>query len=75
MSASFFASPTRQRSRGLPPVALGHTHISDAVARSPDGGATLDLSKLGLTELHEQGAEELAGNLAEGTGEQQPVSR
>ncbi|KAL0947467.1 hypothetical protein HGRIS_013573 [Hohenbuehelia grisea] len=41
-------------------TSLGSYHISDALLRSPDDGATLDLTKQNLTEVGESGAEELA---------------
>lgn len=42
------------------PVQLTRAHIVTALSRSNDGGATLDLTQLGLTDLGEEGAEKLA---------------
>lgn len=47
-------------SSSLPSTSLGHEHITDALLRSPDNGATLDLAKKNLTDVGEFGAEELA---------------
>ncbi|TBU65619.1 RAM signaling pathway protein-domain-containing protein [Dichomitus squalens] len=44
----------------LPSLSLTRDHITDALAKSPDGGATLDLAYKGLTDVGESGAEELA---------------
>jgi hypothetical protein len=42
------------------PSALTQAHINEAISRSPDNGATLDLSHLGISDVGEEGAEELA---------------
>ena len=39
---------------------LNHVHISLALLRSDDNGATLDFSHKGLTDVGEYGAEQLA---------------
>jgi hypothetical protein len=44
----------------LPPTSLSSSHISDALHRSTDNGATLDLAKRNITDVGESGAEELA---------------
>ena len=44
----------------LPSLSLTRDHITDALAKSPDGGATLDLAYKGLSDVGESGAEELA---------------
>lgn len=44
----------------LPSLSLTRDHLTDALAKSPDGGATLDLAYKGLTDVGESGAEELA---------------
>lgn len=44
----------------LPSLSLTRDHITEAFAKSPDGGATLDLAYKGLTDVGESGAEELA---------------
>lgn len=44
----------------LPSLSLTRDHITEALAKSPDGGATLDLAYKGLTDVGESGAEELA---------------
>ncbi|KII89252.1 hypothetical protein PLICRDRAFT_110138 [Plicaturopsis crispa FD-325 SS-3] len=41
-------------------TSLSLEHITDALAASPDGGATLDLTHKNLTDVGESGAEELA---------------
>ncbi|KZT28456.1 hypothetical protein NEOLEDRAFT_1129232 [Neolentinus lepideus HHB14362 ss-1] len=43
-----------------PSTSLTHVHITEALLRSPDKGATLDLSHKGLTDMGESGVEELA---------------
>ncbi|KAI9057861.1 hypothetical protein FKP32DRAFT_1597815 [Trametes sanguinea] len=43
-----------------PSQSLTRDHITEALAKSPDGGATLDLAYKGLTDVGESGAEELA---------------
>ncbi|KAA1471075.1 hypothetical protein DENSPDRAFT_837000 [Dentipellis sp. KUC8613] len=56
--------PFQHRRRpSSPPVAstsLNHIHIAEALLRSEDNGATLDLSHKGITDVGEYGAEELA---------------
>lgn len=42
------------------PVSLSSAHIAEAVSRSPDGGLTLFLSKLGLSDIGAHEATELA---------------
>ncbi|TFY66661.1 hypothetical protein EVG20_g4426 [Dentipellis fragilis] len=52
-----------KRRPSSPPVAstsLNHIHIAEALLRSEDNGATLDLSHKGITDVGEYGAEELA---------------
>ncbi len=44
----------------LSSLSLTRDHITDALAKSPDGGATLDLAYKGLTDVGESGAEELS---------------
>ena len=44
----------------LPSLSLTRDHITEALLKSPDGGATLDLAYKGLTDVGESGAEELA---------------
>ena len=44
----------------LPSLSLTRDHITEALSKSPDGGATLDLAYKGLTDVGESGAEELA---------------
>ena len=44
----------------LPSVSLSRDHIIEAVKKSKDAGATLDLAHKGLTDVGEDGAEELA---------------
>ncbi|CAL1705031.1 unnamed protein product [Somion occarium] len=44
----------------LPSVSLSRDHITEALAKSPDTGATLDLTRKNLTDVGEDGAEELA---------------
>lgn len=44
----------------LPPVALSRDHIDEALAKSPDNGATLDLAHKDLTDVAESVAAELA---------------
>lgn len=54
----------------LPSVSLSRDHITEAFKKSPDNGATLDLTHKSLTDVGEDGAEELA-NVGQGedTGE------
>ncbi|KAH9945938.1 RAM signaling pathway protein-domain-containing protein [Epithele typhae] len=44
----------------LPSLSLTRDHITEALSKSPDGGATLDLAYKGLTDVGESGVEELA---------------
>ncbi|GBE82072.1 RAM signaling pathway protein-domain-containing protein [Sparassis latifolia] len=44
----------------LPSISFGRDHINEALSKSPDKGATLDLANKGLTDVGEYGAEELA---------------
>jgi hypothetical protein len=47
----------------IPPntsVSLSHEHIAEALANSPDDGETLVFSKLDLTDISVDAAEELA---------------
>lgn len=44
----------------LPSISLSREHITEAFKKSPDGGATLDLAHKNLTDVGEDGAEELA---------------
>ena len=44
----------------LPSVSLSREHITEALAKSPDNGATLDLAHKNLTDVGEDGAEGLA---------------
>lgn len=41
-------------------TSLSHVHIAEALLRSPDNGATLDLTKGKISDVGESGAEELA---------------
>lgn len=41
-------------------TSLNHVHISEALLRSEDNGATLDFSHKSLTDVGEYGAEQLA---------------
>lgn len=41
-------------------ISLDHSHISQALVVSPDGGKTLDFSALSLTEVSGASAEELS---------------
>ncbi|KAI0797614.1 RAM signaling pathway protein-domain-containing protein [Abortiporus biennis] len=47
-------------SSSLASVSLSRDHITDALAKSPDNGATLDLTHKNLSDVGEDGAEELA---------------
>ncbi|KAM5534101.1 hypothetical protein V8D89_012282 [Ganoderma adspersum] len=54
---------TTSRNAAISPLAslsLTSDHITDALAKSPDGGATLDLAYKGLTDVGESGADELS---------------
>jgi hypothetical protein len=42
------------------PSTLSPGQIAEALTKSPDGGATIDLTHLSLTDVGESGAEELA---------------
>lgn len=44
----------------FPSTSLSHVHISDALLRSPDNGATLVFMKKNLTDIGQEAAEELA---------------
>ncbi|EIW60077.1 uncharacterized protein TRAVEDRAFT_45328 [Trametes versicolor FP-101664 SS1] len=60
----------------LPSLSLTRDYITEALAKSPDGGATLDLAYKGLTDVGESGAEELASiGLDEDTGSDSSVVR
>ena len=48
-----------------PSLSLSRDHITDALQRSLDDGATLDLAHKNLTDVGEDGAEELA-NVGQG---------
>lgn len=55
--------PFQHRRRPSSPISstsLNQEHITDALAKSEDNGATLDFSHRGLTDVGEYGAEELA---------------
>lgn len=73
------ASPGRSVRNGtaspLPSVSLSREHITEAFQKSKDGGATLDLTHKGLTDVGEDGAEELAnvGQEAESGGDSSVV--
>ncbi|KAH8106781.1 RAM signaling pathway protein-domain-containing protein [Cristinia sonorae] len=55
------STPARNGSLSpLPSVSLSREHITEALSKSPDGGATLDLAHKSLTDVGEDGAEELA---------------
>jgi hypothetical protein len=43
-----------------PAASLARAHVLEALHRSTDGGATLDLARLGLADVGEEGAQELA---------------
>ncbi|KAH9857083.1 RAM signaling pathway protein-domain-containing protein [Lenzites betulinus] len=53
-------TPKNAVSSPLPSLSLTRDHITEALVKSPDGGATLDLAYKGLTDVGESGAEELA---------------
>jgi hypothetical protein len=58
------------------PSTLTPGQIADALAKSPDNGATLDLTHLGLTDVGESGAEELASiGREQGVDEESPLVR
>ncbi|KAJ8517452.1 hypothetical protein ONZ45_g5378 [Pleurotus djamor] len=57
------------------PTSLNACHITDALLKSPDNGATLDLSRLNLTEVDDARAEELAGRNDEEQDSQSSVLR
>lgn len=65
----------RSASTPLPSVSLSREHITDALSKSPDNGITLDLTHKGLTDVGEDGAEELANvsQSIEGGGERTVV--
>lgn len=44
----------------LPSVSLSRDHITEAFKKSPDNGASLDLTRKNLTDVGEDGASELA---------------
>lgn len=55
--------PFQHKRRPSSPVSstsLNHIHLAEALLRSEDNGATLDLSHRNLTDVGEYGAEELA---------------
>jgi hypothetical protein len=54
--------PSRNNGTVSPPLStsVNPVHITDALKKSPDNGATLDLTHRGLTDVGESGAEELA---------------
>lgn len=55
------APPTKNGALSpLPSVSLSREHITEALAKSPDNGATLDLAHKSLTDVGEDGAEKLA---------------
>ncbi|KZT11311.1 uncharacterized protein LAESUDRAFT_747064 [Laetiporus sulphureus 93-53] len=56
-------------SSSLPSVALSNKHIMEAIARSSDNGATLDLAHKDLTDVGESGVEELATVCRDAKGE------
>jgi hypothetical protein len=64
-----------QDSEPAPPTSLSSVHISDALRRSTDNGATLDLAKRNLTDVGESGAEELATIGREEAGHESAVLR
>jgi|ERR1700722_11862284 len=57
-------NPSRLKTNGfsssLPSISLSAGHISEALKRSLDDGATLDLTRQNLTDVGECGVEELA---------------
>lgn len=53
------------------PTALTAAHITDSLHKSPDDGATLDLTHLHLTDVGEVGAEELASIGREGGADEE----
>ena len=62
-SAKVMCPPGKGRNAAISPLAslsLTSDHITDALAKSPDGGATLDLAYKGLTDVGESGADELS---------------
>lgn len=58
----------------LPSISLSRDHIDEALAKSPDNGATLDLAHKGITDVGESGAEELA-NIGQEDGAESSVIR
>ena len=52
--------PTTNIKDSPPTTSLTHAHISEALAQSPDDGATLDLAHKNLTDVGDAAAEELA---------------
>jgi hypothetical protein len=58
-------SPVAQTPASPAPVSLGRAHLAEALQRSQDGGATLDLTHLGLSDVGEDGAHELASVAAD----------
>lgn len=65
----------RPVSHFFPPISLTRAHISAALARSPDNGGSIDLSRRELTDLNEEAAEDLGAIGVEGTSEQCLVTR
>lgn len=58
----------------LPSISLSRDHINEALCKSPDNGATLDLAHKGITDVGESGAEELA-NVGQENGTDSSVIR
>jgi hypothetical protein len=58
--SSGFSSHHQALSSPTSTTSLSHVHISEAVLKSEDSGATLDFSHKSLTDVGEYGAEELA---------------
>ncbi|KDQ60678.1 hypothetical protein JAAARDRAFT_31655 [Jaapia argillacea MUCL 33604] len=71
-----YPSSRLPKSSASPSISLTHVHITNALLKSPDNGATLDLSHTGLTDVGESGVEEMAalGEQDQSDGEC-PVSR
>jgi hypothetical protein len=71
-------TPSRIKTNGfaspVPSIPLSAGHISDALKRSPDNGATIDLTRQYLTDV-ESGIEELATIGMEDTKDEGSVLR
>lgn len=66
MISSVIDRPSLRPSNWIPSnasISLGHEHVNEAVRKSQDGGVTLNFSKLDLTDINVETAEELATKL------------